>query len=133
MITHVENRVNDVNRAIGWVNNLFEKEEQYGKNWQKYKHCCNIGGNKHFSFLFAYNSSILAIIINSTVYFSWEDDGKFCSYNNEPFSISTAAIGDFIDILNVINDKLPKFGKPVYFAGTDSICHFGFDSSMGEG
>lgn len=129
METSKGNRVKDVNRAIDWVNNLFSNEEQYGENWERYRKGCHLGGNKSFSFIFAYNDSFLAIVIDCTVYIAWEDNGMFCHYReNSPFSFCTHFTSDLIDVLNRVQDYLPKVGEPVYFEGSKTICQFGYDS-----
>ena len=70
------------------------------------------------------------VCIGSTIYFIREDDGKWflsesknedVGYQNH-FSIGWAK--SFSNAMIILEDYIKENGEPVYFSGTNTICHY---------
>ena len=70
------------------------------------------------------------VCIGSTIYFIREDDGNWflSEYKNEDFGYQTHfSIGwakSFSNAMIMLEDYIKENGEPVYFSGTNTICHY---------
>ena len=70
------------------------------------------------------------VCIGSTIYFIREDDGNWflSESKNEDFGYQTHfSIGwakSFSNAMIILEDYIKENGEPVYFSGTNTICHY---------
>ena len=64
------------------------------------------------------------VCVESILYFIGEDDGNWFSdyYRQNSFSIGWAK--SFSDAMKRLEDYVKENGKPVYYSGTNTVCHF---------
>ena len=64
------------------------------------------------------------VCFGSILYFIEEDDGYWFTHDGEQTSFSIGWAESFADALKKLKEYTEKNGKPVYFSGTNVLCHY---------